>query len=213
MATTTKIRPASPKQIDFLRDLANGRQAKKLDGTYDPGTSVAQAIEITGRTVDSWLAEFAAGTKAVSPAIDRLLVAPRMPKAGGPAKAALPPVGLYVTDADGVIRKVYTTQTGRTAAKRLIVQETESGDFKGRFEFEKGAQYKLAEALAAGSAHALTEDEAKAFGKMYAFCCNCGIDLNEDRSIAAGYGPVCAGHRGWHYPTKAEAAEILGHPA
>ena len=55
--------------------------------------------------------------------------------------------------------------------------------------------------LAAGTAHVLTEAEAGAFGRQFSFCVNCGLYLDDDRSLAAGYGPTCAENNHWFYPT------------
>lgn len=33
---------------------------------------------------------------------------------------------------------------------------------------------------------------ARAYGKLTSSCCFCGLELSDDRSIAAGYGPICA---------------------
>ena len=129
----------------------------------------------------------------------------------GQCPAAAAPVGpvengLYL-HTDGAIHKVYTTQNGRPGAKVLIVRAS-----SGSFEYVKGGVRKVAEALAAGTARLLTQDEAAAFGRQHGFCVNCALDLTDDRSLAAGYGPVCARNRGWYYPTAHEAAAILQRP-
>ena len=63
-----------------------------------------------------------------------------------------------------------------------------------------------------GTAHVMSQDEATAFGKLHGFCCNCGTDIDDDRSVAVGYGPKCAARYGWYYPTYQEAADLLGRP-
>lgn len=35
---------------------------------------------------------------------------------------------------------------------------------------------------------------AAGHGKKTGCCCFCGLDLTDDRSVSAGYGPICAGH-------------------
>jgi hypothetical protein len=117
-----------------------------------------------------------------------------------------PGVGLYQHD-DGLVRKLYMTQNDRLACKLLHVHGT-----TGSFQYEKGGTRTVSNALAAGTAHVMTQDEAAAFGRQHSFCCNCALDLTDDRSLAAGYGPVCAEHNGWAYPTYEQAAEILGRP-
>lgn len=39
---------------------------------------------------------------------------------------------------------------------------------------------------------ALTAEQSKEFGDLYGRCVFCSAQLNDDRSIAAGYGPICA---------------------
>ncbi len=117
-----------------------------------------------------------------------------------------PTNGLYLHD-NGHIYKLYTTQNDRQACKLLVVI-----DDHGSFDYMKGGVRWVREALANGKARKLTEAEAQAFGKMHGFCVNCARDLDDDRSLAVGYGPVCAGHEGWFYPTYAEAATMLQRP-
>lgn len=118
------------------------------------------------------------------------------------AQAPVEPVdeGLYLVE--GVIVKVYRTQNGFLAGKRLVVL----GNGRGSFEYERGL-VRLVRAE-----HRLTEEQAREFGKTHAFCCACAKTLNDDRSIAVGYGAECARNHGWHYPTKTEATELLGRP-
>ena len=147
-------------------------------------------------------------------------------RGAGTAKAAPVENGLYLHD-DGTIRKLYTTQNDRQGAKKLIVTETshspitggydglgeaEVKRYNGSFEYITGGTKLVAEAVAAGTARLLTEAEAQAFGKLHGFCVDCARDLDDDRSLAVGYGPVCASNRRWFYPTKAEAAAMLNRP-
>ena len=39
----------------------------------------------------------------------------------------------------------------------------------------------------------MTLEEAKQFGAIYGFCCQCGRTLTNEQSIEAGIGPICAG--------------------
>jgi hypothetical protein len=115
--------------------------------------------------------------------------------------------GVYV-DEDGTVWKVYTgRQSGRLQAATL----TNHGDH-GTFEFVRGGLRMVADALVARTMRLLTQDEAAAFGRLNGFCCNCGLAIEDDRSVAAGYGPKCATNLGWWYPTYEEAAAILGRP-
>jgi hypothetical protein len=123
--------------------------------------------------------------------------------------------GLYRQD-DGEVFKLYTTQNGRLFGKVLEVYVTVDSFGKphshGSFEGQRGIVRKVAEGVAKGTTRLLTEDEAKAFGRQHSLCICCTRDLDDDRSLAAGYGPVCAANMGWSYPTYAQAAEILQRP-
>lgn len=114
--------------------------------------------------------------------------------------------GLYLSD-DGTIHKLYLTQNDRLACKVLNII-----DGHGSFEYVKGGVRLVGDRVNAGTARLLTEDEARTFGKLHGFCVNCARDLDDDRSLAVGYGPVCAKNNGWFYPTVSEAADILARP-
>lgn len=126
--------------------------------------------------------------------------------------------GLYLHD-DGTVRKVYTTRNERQAVKVLVPQSTGEVNadgtpkLRGSFQYVQGGVRIVRDALAAGTAHVLTEAEAGAFGRQFSFCVNCGLYLDDDRSLAAGYGPTCAENNHWFYPTYEEASKILGRPA
>lgn len=49
----------------------------------------------------------------------------------------------------------------------------------------------------------------KAFGLHFKVCGRCDSPLTDPRSRAAGYGEICAGPMGWHYPDEDEARKIL----
>ena len=127
-------------------------------------------------------------------------------------------LGLYL-DTDGNVRKVYKTRNERLAVKVLVPQTTGEVNadgtprLRGSFQYVTGGIRVLRDLLAAGKAHALTQDEAAAFGRQFSFCVNCGLYLDDDRSLAAGYGPTCAENNRWFYPTYTEASAILGRPA
>lgn len=109
--------------------------------------------------------------------------------------------GMYRSP-DGQIVRVYVTRNGNVATKTLVI---EGG--KGRLDYTGRAP------LAALTVeHRLTEIEAAQIGRTHGFCVACLRRLDEDRSIAAGYGPTCAQQNGWHYPSASEAAAILNRP-
>jgi hypothetical protein len=125
-----------------------------------------------------------------------------------PACPVIPEHGLYL-HTDGRIFKCYVGPMSRRTQVDVL---HDNGDGTGSFDYVKNGVVKLAEYIAAGEARILTQDEAAAFGRTNGFCCNCGRHIEHDRSLAAGYGPVCARNNGWWYPSKQEAAEILGRP-
>lgn len=75
--------------------------------------------------------------------------------------------------------------SGYLYAKRLVFKP--GTDEKPRFVFEKGAISKLS------PENRMTLEEAKAFGALYGFCCNCGRILTDEQSIEDGIGPICKG--------------------
>lgn len=42
------------------------------------------------------------------------------------------------------------------------------------------------------SSHRMTLEQAKEYGALYGVCCRCAAPLTDEKSIAAGIGPVCA---------------------
>jgi hypothetical protein len=47
-------------------------------------------------------------------------------------------------------------------------------------------------------------DVAGLYGRRTGKCCACNTPLTDSRSIFVGYGKVCAGHFGWHFPSMKE---------
>jgi len=187
---------ADPGQLAALQAIAANPQAAPRDRDF-------------AASLASHLVRKGALTPAQAPHAARLIA--RFAQGGAPAPAVEGAgVGLYLHN-DGTVRRIYMTQNDRLGCRVLTVH-THDGHSHGNFDYEKGGRRIVSEALAAGTAHKMTQDEAAAFGKQYEFCCNCARDLADDRSIAAGYGPDCASNNGWYYPTYAEAAKILGRP-
>lgn len=125
--------------------------------------------------------------------------------------------GLYLFN-DGKVRKVYMTRNQRLAAKVLVILNAGTNadgttKYRGSFQYSPGGIKLIREGLLDGTAHLMTEGEASTFGQQWSFCVNCGLYLDDDRSVAAGYGPTCADNKGWRYPSYEQAAAILGRPA
>jgi len=58
----------------------------------------------------------------------------------------------------------------------------------------------------------VTAEVASAYADEVGQCINCGLtigDGDDRRSIAVGYGPVCASRYGWYFPTTDEAEAII----
>jgi hypothetical protein len=98
--------------------------------------------------------------------------------------AAAPSVGpgLYMLDGD-VYRVAANKAKTRLYAKRLVGVRS--------WAYAPGVVNRLTDA------DLVTTERAAEFGLHHGFCCNCGIPLTDDRSLAAGYGPVCARNNGW----------------
>ena len=235
----TTDKPASPAQLRFLADLLRQVPAS-VHGVTDVDAAIdalAASPVFTTRKASEMI-DSLKGMKAAQPAAPAAAngfpnryagkcgtCGAQVPAGAGtcrkvagkwvafhapacPAAPPAPPVlpdpeeGLYQHD-DGRVSKVYTTQNGRLAAKVL----------HGRtFSYQQGHLAIVKRALADGTAHRMSQAEAAAFGRLHGFCVNCGRDIDDDRSLAAGYGPVCAKRHGWWYPTYEEAADVLGRP-
>lgn len=76
---------------------------------------------------------------------------------------------------------------------------------EGKLEKSRSTTFEVIRVL-----KALAKDPAKvaeAYGKKYGYCCFCARELTDDRSVAAGYGPVCADHYGLKDDWKVAAKE------
>lgn len=109
--------------------------------------------------------------------------------------------GIYRTD-DGTIFKVQIAKqgSGRLYAKRLEVRpctdpacghptvlDEHGTHWHGHFVYAPGAVHTLL------ASQRISEHDARAFGRLYGICCVCGADLTDEKSVAAGIGPVCGG--------------------
>ena len=166
---------ATEAQIKFIQSLSEQRD------TTDPDT--AKALEL-GRAL--WRS--AAFTKeAASAVIDALKSAPY----AGPAPAARAiraeaPEGMHVFHGT-----TYKVQVAKNGSGRRYAKALEQHDGRWIFVYAPGVVRDLSEATCMGA------EEAAQFGALYGICCNCARDLTDERSIAAGYGPVCAANNGW----------------
>jgi len=178
---------ATTKQIAFVEKLV----AERAD-IYRAAGQDACAVAITDwfATVD--LDTLLPTTKAASAKIDALIVNNKnlrtQLRTVAPAAATSTE---KVTDGmyrmDGVIYKVQYAKngSGNLYAKELVIHG-EAPDTYGEFVYAPGVIRNLR------PEHKLTLEEAKEFGALYGTCCVCARTLTDEKSIAAGIGPVCA---------------------
>ena len=160
----TYFGPATPNQINYLRDLLATR-------VIDADVRSDLEARIADGTLDK---------SRASHAIDTLRSAPKT--APKPVAASLDE-GVYRKD--GVIFRVHRSrESGNLYAKRLEFDLF--GGSKPRFVYAKGAITALA------PTHKMSRDEAKAFGVETGICCVCGAFLTDEKSVSEGIGPVCA---------------------
>jgi len=179
---------ATEKQVAFLKTLMVERE---VDPKYVEGATLRIESGILGR-------------KDASKYIEIFLAAPKVPK---PKTSYVdPPAGMH-KNSEGEYVKVYTTRNGYTVAKVLVGTVVDGpGEKTMAWTFEYAGKRGL---KGLSEATKLSWEEAKAFGKTYGICVNCAAHLTDERSIYAGYGPVCAENHGWPYPSMAEAMEGL----
>jgi hypothetical protein len=168
-STLLAPKPATQKQIDFLRSLTKDREV--------------------GAEYVQWLAEqFGAGLTAhgASTEIESLLAKPKRKV----EKFETVEPGFYIDSDDNVFEVVKSKNSGHTYAKALTVK-TKGGQVTGaRWTYAKGAMAK------ASTWTKMTHAEAAAFGQKFGICAICGRLLTKTESIERGIGPICAGKVG-----------------
>jgi hypothetical protein len=80
---------------------------------------------------------------------------------------------------------------------------TRDGEFKGAYGSAADAAARAQAALIEFNKD--PAGKAKLYGKQTSTCCFCGLALTDNRSVMAGYGPICAGNYGLPIPSVAEA--------
>jgi hypothetical protein len=189
--TTTDDHPFA-----FRHHLYRHIEDTERDGAIRPATIPRADLEVllAGKARDAARAEAAQ--------IDRELFAADQweahvarstaPQAVGLAPQPTRPAGLGQVTEDGMYRTpdgtIWKVQravhgSGQLYAKRLTVEPGQTGTFT----YEPGAIRRLR------PENRMTLEDAKAFGKLYGVCCRCGRTLTDERSIADGIGPDCAG--------------------
>lgn len=181
---------ASDKQISALINMGS----KKLigDATVQFLGSRVSVQDIVDRAVK--FPETFVTKGEASAALDFLFPAPWKPREVAPRSAAKPtPVkseritedGMY-TLGEMIIKVQFAKQgSGNLYAKKLVKSEdTKSG---WAFEYAPGLVNQLK------AEDRMSLEEAKKFGALYGVCCVCAADLTDEKSIAAGIGPICGG--------------------
>ena len=139
--------------------------------------------------------------REASRVIDALINAPKEAPQAKPAVAPSVDLedGMYVKN-DTVI-KVYHAVHGSGLQTAKVLRKQHDGTWK--FEY---SGRRILETLTAEDR--MSEAYAKDFGLVYGICIRCAADLTREESIHVGYGPVCASHEGWWYPTKVELRNL-----
>jgi hypothetical protein len=161
--------PASEAQVRFITDLA-----QRVYGPDNAPEHIA-ALGESGIFDDS---------RKASATIDALKVAAR--NAAHPIRPAVAELedGMYRLPNGDILKVQHAVHgSGRQYAKRLVPPAEFGG--KAEFEYAPGAMRVLA------PEHRMSLEDAKAFGALYGTCCVCGRTLTDEKSIAAGIGPVC----------------------
>lgn len=165
MTTATATRPATEKQISFIKSLIAERDVSELElNRYR--TLVREQ-----------------GTKGASRVIDLLKATPR--------KIGQEPVTVAPEGMHKVGDRIFKVQravhgSGNLYAKELVQAGPDAFEDGFKFEYSPGIIRILNDSTL------MTIEEAKRFGALYGTCCVCGRTLTDENSIAEGIGPVCA---------------------
>lgn len=94
-----------------------------------------------------------------------------------------PVAGIYVLPNGGNMYKVQQSPKSGQFYAKVWDRELQEWEYVG-----KKPLYSLT------AEHRMTAAQAKQWGDIYGNCVFCGRTLTDERSIDAGYGPVCAEH-------------------
>lgn len=143
---------------------------------------LAEKIEDPAEALDAikWVNEHKLSKATASAKISKYMAMPSVRK----AFSSTPELdeGMYRVGED--IFKVYYTRGNAERAPQLVTKQLIEGHFE--YKGKKPLSFIKAE-------HRMTLDEAKEYGKVTGTCCVCAAKLTNEKSIAAGIGPVCGG--------------------
>ena len=161
--------PATEKQLSFLRSLVNERDIESLSGNlYERAFDLATDAD-----------KFISKSEA-SDLIGALLEAPKVE--GQNEQDA--PEGIHEWFGKYVKVQVAIHGSGKKYAK-VFNPGLKKWDYVGREPLKDLREDTL-----------LTAEQAAEFGHLYGMCVYCGRGLTDERSIAVGYGPICAENHG-----------------
>jgi hypothetical protein len=89
---------------------------------------------------------------------------------------------------------VNIAESGLYGARKWYGRISPSGEWQKTNEVSPQLEVELTDALTQLSEN--PSDTAAHYGKLTGSCCFCNLTLTDARSVAAGYGPICAGHYG-----------------
>lgn len=159
--------PATAKQASYAKSLAAERAPQAI-------TAPIQSI----------LTALAAGTATAGQAswcIESLLKLPKAPQAAPSGQKA--DKGYYMHKGSVYVVVASKENPDRTYAKRLELPQ--GGATKGRWVYAPGMLHTLS------WADKMTQEQARAFGKLHGVCAICGATLTDPKSVELGIGPVC----------------------
>jgi hypothetical protein len=236
----TIVKPASPKQLKWLRDLLNSkdystfpaewvavcdamrdRMNKLVNDGYEAG-AIQVELEMAGKppiTHDDF-----------QKLLPKLQEAPKATDKVTVTKVTEAQPGSPIATTDGMFKKGDTfyklrlAKTGKLWAHRLVFLLTpEQLKAKQEADIANGVEDKTSyvKFKFAGSPKnlgiredmKLTHEDAKAFGALYGMCCNCGRLLTNEVSIHLGIGPVCGKRQfGGEFKFMIKEAELAVQP-
>lgn len=201
----TIVKPATYKQLKWLRDLLEGRDFSNFPTdwlnycTYIREAFVRAAGDGTeAGLLNEWLEK--TGRDTVSQDTFRTLL-PKLQEAKRietekPKAEPAQNISQVVEVEDGVyyvggtIFKVKKTKAGRQWAHKLVVlgEASKGGHVAAKFVYAGGVAKNGITPEAK-----LTYEKAQEFGALYGICCCCGRLLTNELSVYLGIGPVCGG--------------------
>jgi hypothetical protein len=213
----TMTKPASYKQLKWLRDLLNTKDFSNFPADwrdycdyikeaytrcegegYEPGSLNVWLVandkdEVTHQTFQTLLPKLQEANKVQKPLAGDIHV-------DGQADPVSP-----IATMDGVFKKgdtfyklKWTRKTNKLWAHRLVFLMTpeQAKVAAAAGSKEHAVKFKFAgspQTLGIREDMKLSYEDMKAFGALYNTCCECGRLLTNDLSVALGIGPVCGG--------------------